>query len=128
MRLKKFNDFVNEAEVRYSIERLQLAKKTWSSDDEAKEKFAKKNEDAKNINAFMTKDKEREETYRFISWEEGICFNIIVRENGKVIISNSYPEEEKRNFDQDCKIIIGKTISADRILNSANITNKLKSK
>lgn len=113
MRLKKFSDFVNEAEVRYSIERLQLAKKTWSPDDEAKEKFAKKNEDAKNINAFMTKDKEREETYRFISWEEGICFNIIVRENGKVIISNSYPDEEKRNFDQDCKIIIGKTIKTD---------------
>ena len=113
MKFKKFRDFVNEAEVRYSIERLQLSTRTWSSDDEAKEKFAKKNEDAKNINAFMTKDEEREETYRFISYEEGILFNIIVRENGKVIISNSYPEEEKRNFDQDCKIIIGKTINTN---------------
>jgi hypothetical protein len=110
MKLKKFSDFVNEAEVRYSIERLQLAKKTWSPDDEAKEKFAKKNKDAKNINAFMTKDEDREETYRFISYGEGISYNIIVRENGKIIISNSYPDDEKRNFDQDCKIIIGKTI------------------
>jgi hypothetical protein len=42
MRLKKFNDFVNEAEVRYSIERLQLAKRTWSSDDEAKENLLKR--------------------------------------------------------------------------------------
>jgi hypothetical protein len=61
----------------------------------------------------MTKDEEREETYRFISYEEGISFNIILRENGKVIISNSYPDEEKRNFDQDCKLIIGKTIKTN---------------
>lgn len=110
MNFLRFNDFLNEAEVRYSIERLQLNDYNWKSDEDTKTKFIAKNEDAKNVNVFVTKDEDRDTKYILITWEEGIFLNFVLRENGIDIISNSYPEDERRNFDQDCKLIIGKII------------------
>ena len=111
--IPKFNEFERLFEGNEAFrlgERYRFDNMDWKFDQAEKDELAKLHKDSTDAKVYVAKDKERDRTYRFKTWVENLDFNIQVDEDDYVIYRSTYPLELRRNFDQDCKIIIGKTI------------------
>jgi hypothetical protein len=104
--IPSFGEFLNEAEVPFSIEGLRLDKLKWDEDpDLSKDLSNKLGIDFTRV--FVARDDSRDREYKFETWENSFGYIIRLKEDKEIIYDKVYPSDSKIYYDQDCQITLG---------------------
>ena len=102
-----FNQWLNEAQVPYDIERCRLDKMKWTLNDKLRVKFESDNDDVEDAAVYVAEDRDRNLVYTFMSWSSSGDLHIHLNENKKPIFKYTYIPKDIHQFNQDCQIILG---------------------
>jgi hypothetical protein len=108
-RIPTFSEFLNEAEIPFSIEGLRLDKLKWDEDNDLSKTLRDKL-GIDNSRVFVARDDSRDREYKFESWENSFGYIIRLKEDKKIIYDKVYPSDSKIYYDQDCELILGSKI------------------
>jgi hypothetical protein len=104
--IPSFINFLNEAEIPFSLEGLRLDSLKWNEDEEESDKLSKKlGIDFTRV--FVTRDDSRDREYKFETWENSFGYIIRIKEDKKIIYDKIYPSDSKIYYTQDCQLILG---------------------
>jgi hypothetical protein len=107
--LKTFFEFINEAKLPYSIEKvMQSADLNWSEDKKgSKDLIDEHGKDTTHAHVYQAKDSNRDVKYTVKTWMNDLQYWLQLEIDGIVDFVQDYQQTEKRYYDQDCESILG---------------------
>lgn len=93
----------------------------WKKDSELGKSIKGDRKHINNSVCYVTENKDLKNKYVFFSWNDTNFFVIELTENDKSIFYEKYPTDKERDFDLDCKEILGFDLSLPKVQENSTV-------